>query len=61
MVSKISVSFIINFLHFIFQPEWQKREQELLKRIEDLEKVKNQSAGEGLQFELKVTDQIFFN
>lgn len=39
----------------IFQDDWQKREQELLKKIADLEKVKTERTEDGLRLELKVT------
>ncbi|XP_049871060.1 periplakin isoform X1 [Pectinophora gossypiella] len=37
--------------------DWQKREQELLKKIEELEKIKNQRSEDGLRLELKVREE----
>ncbi|CAK1579742.1 unnamed protein product [Parnassius mnemosyne] len=37
--------------------EWQQRELELLKKIEDLEKVKNERSEDGLRLELKVREE----
>ncbi|XP_059058610.1 kinesin-like protein KIF20B isoform X2 [Achroia grisella] len=37
--------------------DWQKREIELLKKIEELEKVKNQRSEDGLKLELKVREE----
>lgn len=37
-----------------FQGDWQQREQELLKKIEQLEKVRNERTEDGVKLELKV-------
>ncbi|CAG9579556.1 unnamed protein product [Danaus chrysippus] len=37
--------------------DWQKREQDLLKKIEELEKVKSERSVEGLMLELKVREE----
>lgn len=43
---------------FASQSDWQQREQELLKKIEELEKFKNERLEDGLKLELKVTSEI---
>ncbi|XP_075976282.1 uncharacterized protein LOC142976671 isoform X2 [Anticarsia gemmatalis] len=37
--------------------DWQQREQQLLKKIEELEKVKNERSEDGLRLELKVREE----
>lgn len=41
-------------LFIILQNDWQQRETELLKKIEELEKVKAARSEDGLRLELKV-------
>lgn len=38
------------------QDDWQQREQELLKKIDELEKVKTEKTEDGLRLELKVSN-----
>ncbi|KAJ2939012.1 hypothetical protein O0L34_g18989 [Tuta absoluta] len=37
--------------------DWQQREEDLLKKIEELEKVKNQTCTDGLRLQLKVREE----
>lgn len=39
----------------MLQGDWQKREQELLKKIEELEQVKVQRSEDSIKLQLKVS------
>lgn len=43
------------FEFYMKQDDWQQREQELLKKIDELEKVKTEKSEDGLRLELKVS------